>query len=497
VRRSSRARCGTTPVLRGAVRAFAPTAATALALVVAALCLVPVAAATARAAVGAGGAQAPTGVAHRPPLVVAPLGQPGPLLSSRGQSPNWAGYDVTSGGPFTSAAADWAQPRVRPSAAYTDAAFWVGLDGDTQDPLADPAQTVEQIGTEGFTLSGHVFYDAWYELYPAPARFISAKKLAVHAGDHLSGSVVWTAAGARAAGFTLTLVNHTTDQTFTTFVAEGALPVVPVRSSIEVVAEAPSLADGSILPLARFGLATFRGCAFEGEPIADFDWAQIGMVSADTGKVVATTSALASDGATFAVNTDFRRPSTTVSGAGGWHDGAVSLVFKAADDPGGTGVAYTQYSLDGGATWAKGRSLTLPAPGDHSADGASVVWYRSADKAGNLEQKRSCTVRIDTQPPVPAVTPPAAVTKGGRATLRFRVADPRPGSPTVTVTLRFRNAHGRLIKKVVARRRRAGAPLTYSFTCLLARGSYRVTVSAVDAAGNPGSVAPSTALRVR
>jgi hypothetical protein len=105
-------------------------------------------------------------------------------------------------------------------------------------------------------------------------------------------------------------------------------------------------------------------------------------------------------------------------------------------------------------------------------------------------------VRIDTQPPVPVVTPPAAVARGGRATVGFRVTDPRPGSPTVTVTLRFRDDHGRLVKKVVVPGRRVGAPLAYSFTCLLAKGSYRVTVSAVDAAGNPGSVAPSTSLSV-
>jgi hypothetical protein len=106
-------------------------------------------------------------------------------------------------------------------------------------------------------------------------------------------------------------------------------------------------------------------------------------------------------------------------------------------------------------------------------------------------------VSIDTQAPVPVVAPPAPVVVGGRATVRFRVSDPRPGSPTATVTLRFRDARGRLVKKVVTSGRRVGALLAYSFTCRLAKGSYRITVSAVDAAGNPGSVAPSTSLLVR
>ena len=59
-------------------------------------------------------------------------------------SSNWSGYDDSTDGPFTSVTATWVQPPVRPAGAtFTDAAFWVGLDGDNSD-------TVEQIGTEGY-----------------------------------------------------------------------------------------------------------------------------------------------------------------------------------------------------------------------------------------------------------------------------------------------------------------------------------------------------------
>ena len=103
-----------------------------------------------------------------PKITIRPLGQPRPLLGTRSKSPNWSGYDVT-GGPFTSVTASWRQPRVPASSSFlTDAAFWVGLDGDTPDPGADPPQTVEQIGTEGYSMQGRVYYDAWYEMYPAP-----------------------------------------------------------------------------------------------------------------------------------------------------------------------------------------------------------------------------------------------------------------------------------------------------------------------------------------
>ena len=58
-------------------------------------------------------------------------------------SSNWSGYDDSTDGPFTTVTATWVQPRVRTTGAtFTDAAFWVGLDGDNSG-------TVEQIGTEG------------------------------------------------------------------------------------------------------------------------------------------------------------------------------------------------------------------------------------------------------------------------------------------------------------------------------------------------------------
>jgi len=438
------------------------------------------------------------------------LGEPHSLLGTRSTSNNWSGYDVVTGGPFTSVTATWRQPRVRSSSAFfTDAAFWVGLDGDTPDPDNDPAQTVEQIGTEGYTLQG-VHYDAWYEMFvknggaASDPVWLTSKQMAIHAGDTITASVTWAPATpatdtspATDEGFTLTLVNHTSAKTWTKFLPTDKLGLTPARSSVEVVAEAPSLSD-SILPLANFGLAGFRDCAFEGQPIGTFDWSRIDMVSQDTNATEARTSALSPDGTAFSVTTDFKRPVTTVSGAGSvWHSKPVTLHFSATDNRGGTGVAYTQYSLDGGSTWTKGRSVTVPAPSDHASDGATTVWYRSADKAGNLERKRGCTVLIDTRQPTPVAKWPARAVRGHRVTLRFFVSDPRPGSRTATVTLRFRDARGALVKKIVLPARRVDLSLTYGFICRLAKGRYQVVVSATDAAGNTQTAAASTSLLVR
>ena len=474
-------------------------------------------AAASRGAASTAGAAAVTRVVL-PRIVVPPLGQtrpllgqPGSLLGSRTETNNWSGYDVVTGGPFTSVTATWKQPRVRPSSAdFTDAVFWVGLDGDTSDPDSDPAQTVEQIGTEGFSLMGHVYYDAWYEMYPDAPHFLNTPSdkqnyLPIHAGDWVTATVTWVPATdatdtspATLEGFTLTLVDHTTSKSVTKTIDTPKTGVPPARSSVEVVAEAPSLADGTILPIADFGLLSFRYCAFDGQSIDAFDWSRINMVSLDTRATEVATSALSPEGNAFSVSTDVKRPVTTVSGAGAaWHSKPVTLRFTARDNSGGTGVAFTQYSLDGGSTWTKGRSVTLPAPRDHSADGVVRVWYRSVDKAGNVERRRACTVHIDTRRPTPVAKWLARALRGHQVAVRFFISDPRPGSPTATVTLRFRNSRGVLVKKIVLSGCRVDTTLACRFVCRFATGAYRVVVSATDSAGNIQTAAAISDLLVR
>ena len=63
-------------------------------------------------------------------------------------------------------------------------------------------------------------------------------------------------------------------------------------------------------------------------------------------------------------------------------DVAVTLT---ANDGTGCGGVTTEYSLDGGATWQPGSSVSILAPADHSNDGSHTVRYRSGDAAGNQE----------------------------------------------------------------------------------------------------------------
>jgi hypothetical protein len=159
-------------------------------------------------------------------------------------------------------------------------------------------------------------------------------------------------------------------------------------------------------------------------------------------------------------------------------------------------VAYTQYKLDAGA-WNTATKLTIAAPANHSDDRAHTVVYRSIDDAGNIELARSCSVRIDTRRPTPLANWAATVRRGHTASLAYSVRDPRPGSPTANVTIRVKTSAGRLVKRVVVRSVAVNKRLVAKFVCHLAKGRYRFSVCATDAAGNAQSKVASNRLTVR
>jgi cytochrome c len=102
------------------------------------------------------------------------------------------------------------------------------------------------------------------------------------------------------------------------------------------------------------------------------------------------------DGATnfavYSITVDTTAPMTTDNRDTAKH-AAFKLVFSPTDAV--SGVASTQYSVDGGA-WTPGTSVLLSLPRLHKRAGLSVgthtVQYRSTDRAGNLETVKSCQV---------------------------------------------------------------------------------------------------------
>ncbi len=248
-------------------------------------------ASTAVPAIAQGHSPSSLGVLRADLPAAAPMRQVGiPGLPFRGpdllegtseQSTNWAGYDAIGGG-FTSVTASWVQPAIAPTSSETYAAFWAGLDGDG-------SSTVEQTGTLAYSENGEVYYEAWYEMYPAATQIVP---LTINPGDSLTATVTSESGGQ----FDLTLTDHTTSKTAN----ETETNTAAQDYSAEVIAEAPS-SGTHVLPLADFGTVGFTGCAFNDLPISAFAWNQIDMVSG-AGSTEATTSALGGDGASFSVS---------------------------------------------------------------------------------------------------------------------------------------------------------------------------------------------------
>jgi len=188
---------------------------------------------------------------------------------------------------------------------------------------------------------------------------------------------------------------------------------------------------------------------------------------------------------------DVTPPETAVHGVpSAWVNHDVTAAFSAvdpADDR--SGVAYTEYSMDGGATWAKGGSVTI------SAAGRTTLKYRSADRAGNVEADRMTIVRIDTG--VPSTTAKKVTAKAQKtATLRFSVADPSPGAGSATVTIKITRPGGKLVRTLTVGKVTTNVPLTYKWKATVRKGAYTYRVLATDAAGNVARSIGSAALKV-
>ena len=110
---------------------------------------------------------------------------------------------------------------------------------------------------------------------------------------------------------------------------------------------------------------------------------------------------------------DALAPATTATLAGregknGWFVSAVAITLSASDG-GGSGVASSDYALDGGPWQPYAGPFTI------ASEGITAVSFRSTDAAGNVEAARTIELRIDRTPPVVTVTSPS---DGAEAALR-------------------------------------------------------------------------------
>ncbi|HTX68791.1 MAG TPA: hypothetical protein VMH50_06550, partial [Thermoleophilia bacterium] len=185
---------------------------------------------------------------------------------------------------------------------------------------------------------------------------------------------------------------------------------------------------------------------------------------------------------TFTVDMDTRMPNTILSGlpATSWTNKPVLLTYTAT--PGdGAPIVRTEYSRDGGSTWtgwAAGTALAIADPGE------TTILYRSVNATGRVEDPaRSTTVRIDTSRPGCLALKNVTVKAKKKAKLRYKITDAAPTCGTAKVLITIKK--GRKIKKTIAVAvAKVNLTCCCTFKVTLKKGSYKWTVSAVDAAGN-------------
>ncbi len=86
--------------------------------------------------------------------------------------------------------------------------------------------------------------------------------------------------------------------------------------------------------------------------------------------------------------------------AAGWHNQNVTVTLDATDEEGGSGVKEIVYKTN------SGEYQPYSAPFTVSKEGQTTISYRATDNAGNVEQPKSLTIKLDkTAPKVGSVIP--------------------------------------------------------------------------------------------
>jgi uncharacterized repeat protein (TIGR01451 family) len=91
----------------------------------------------------------------------------------------------------------------------------------------------------------------------------------------------------------------------------------------------------------------------------------------------------------------------------GWNNSNIAVALTAVDNPGGSGVMQIQYSLAGAQTFGPQVVPGNTATVNITAEGITTLTYFATDFAGNVEQAKTLTIRIDKTPPVISGMPPA------------------------------------------------------------------------------------------
>jgi hypothetical protein len=91
---------------------------------------------------------------------------------------------------------------------------------------------------------------------------------------------------------------------------------------------------------------------------------------------------------------------------------------------------------------------------------------------------------VDTVAPTTRAPSAAKVVKGKKATLKYQVNDAAPNLGTATAVIKIKNRAGKVVKTIKPGSKTVNVLQKATFTCKLAKGTYKFYVTATDAAGN-------------
>jgi len=173
-----------------------------------------------------------------------------------------------------------------------------------------------------------------------------------------------------------------------------------------------------------------------------------------------------------------------VANAAGWNNSDVTVTLAAADNATGSGVASISFSYDGGTfTDVSGASAVLPLI---TSEGPTNIWYYATDLAvpSNVSATQKITVQLDKTAPLWLAAPTASAVVNGRTsvTVAGQVDDalsfPLTGTAAGTYVMTGPSPSAGTFSIA------ANGSFSFSRT-KLKNGSYSVTVTVKDIAGNP------------
>ena len=173
-------------------------------------------------------------------------------------------------------------------------------------------------------------------------------------------------------------------------------------------------------------------------------------------------------------------PTTTVGGVpAGWTNQPVTVTLTATDES--SSIVSIEYRLEGAATW-----ITYTAPFVVDGEGVSTYACRATDAAGDVGTPIVFTVAIDTTGPTTSCSSTRGFS-GHPVRLHYEVRDalsPQAAAVTLLVT----DGRGKVVARLDRGTQTTNARLAASWTPP-ATGTYRVSATANDLAGNPQTVA--------